>query len=199
MADGTGAAPPDVIVRRPTEADHARLARAVDTWWGERGRGRLPRLWLRHFGGTSWLAESPAGSPVALLVGFLSPDDPGTAVLHLVTTIPARRRRGVARDLVARFVLDARERGARRIEAVVWPGNPGGIAFLRAIGFAAVDSAGGPRLYGWPAIADYDGEGEDRSIFECALPTVDVATGVSAASAAAVAAVAAPAEPRESV
>ena len=169
MATSASRPPLDVIVRRPGEDDHARLERVIDQWWGERGRGRLPRFWLRNFSGTSWLAETPNGSPVALLIGFVSPDRPTEAVLHLVATSPGRRRLGLARDLASRFAIDARARGAHEIQAVVWPGNPGGVAFLRAIGFSAVESPGGARLYGTPAIADYDGDGEDRSIFRLDL------------------------------
>jgi len=161
--------PPGLIARRPTEDDHPRLARAIDRWWGEQGRGRLPRFWLRNFSGTSWLAETSDGSPAGLLIGFMSPNHPDEAVLQLIATRPGLRRRGIARGNVARFAADARARGARRIRAVIWPGNRVGVAFLREVGFSAVDSVGGAHLYGSPAVVDYDGEEEDRTILTLEL------------------------------
>ena len=56
----------DFTFRRPTEADHARIVRQVDDWWGGRRlHDLLPRLWFQHFTGTSWIVEdgdTPDGS-----------------------------------------------------------------------------------------------------------------------------------------
>ena len=48
--------------RRPMEADYPAISRVIDDWWGERKMDvLLPRLWLQHFTGTSWLAEAADG------------------------------------------------------------------------------------------------------------------------------------------
>ena len=48
----------DLRFRRPIEADHPVVSAVVDEWWGGRKmRAILPRLWFRHFAGTSWIAE----------------------------------------------------------------------------------------------------------------------------------------------
>ncbi len=66
-----------VTFRRPVEADHARMIAVVDDWWGGRRLHHLlPRLWLQHFTGTSWVAETEDGALAGFLVGFVSPDDP---------------------------------------------------------------------------------------------------------------------------
>jgi GNAT superfamily N-acetyltransferase len=157
----------EIRFRRPTDSDHARLVDLVDEWWaGRRTHHLLPRLWFQHFTGTSWIAEDGDGRPLGFLIGFISPDDPSTAYVHLVGTDPNHRRRGLGRVLYERFAVDVEVRGVRRLTAVTWPGNRISVAFHVGIGFEPVRAPGSQNLYGTPAFADYDGEGEDRVVFE---------------------------------
>lgn len=159
--------------RRPTEADHATVAAIVDEWWaGRRIRRLLPRLWFRHFGSTSWIAETPDGRLAGFLVGFVSPDHPAEALVHMAATNPNLRRRGVGRALVARFADDVAARGVARAGAAVGPDDRVAVEFLRAVGFVSVEGPGTERIYGVPAVPDYDGPGEDRAILvlEVAAP-----------------------------
>ena len=152
--------------RRPTEADHATLVGQVDDWWGGRRlHDILPRLWFQHFTGTSWVVEDATGTLVGFLVGFISPDRPGEAYIHMVGTSPNHRRSGLGRALYERFFHDARARGAWRVTAVTWPGNRVSVGFHRAMGFVPAAGAGTQNLYGTPAYPDYDGEGGDRVVF----------------------------------
>lgn len=160
----------DIRFRRPVEADHARLIGQVDEWWGGRKiHHLLSRVWLQHFTGTSWIAEDATGAPVGFLVGFVSPDHPDQAYIHLVATSPSHRNRGLARSLYERFFEDVRARGARRVTAITWPANRVSVGFHRAMGFTPFDGPGTQRLYGTPAFPDYDGEGDDRTVFSRAL------------------------------
>ncbi len=163
-------APPDVAFRDAIEGDHAHLVHLVREWWDEHPP-RLERLWLRHFAGTSVVGTSAAGRFVAAAIGFPSAGRPGRGVLWLVAVAPAQRRRGVGRAAAAAVVQRLGLTGARSVEAVVWPGNRAGVRFLEAIGFATAEESRGAQLYGVPAIADYDGDGEDRSVLERTLPT----------------------------
>jgi len=152
--------------RRPVEDDHRFLVDRVDEWWsGRRLHQLLPRLWFQHFSGTSWVAEDATGTVVGFLVGFISPDDPEQAYIHLAATSPNHRRAGLGRALYERFFADARAGGARRVTAITWPGNRASVGFHRAMGFAPDDGPGTQRLYGTPAHPDYDGDGEDRVVF----------------------------------
>ncbi len=152
--------------RRPVEADHDRLVGKLDEWWGGRRiHVLLPRLWLQHFTGTSTIAEDEDGTPVGFLIGFVSPDHPDRAYIHLVGISPNHRRSGLGRQLYERFFDDARAAGARHVSAVTWPGNHASIAFHGAMGFAIADGAGTQRLYGTPAFPDYDAEGDDKVVF----------------------------------
>jgi GNAT superfamily N-acetyltransferase len=152
--------------RRPTEADHPAIVALVDEWWGGRKlHGLLPRLWFQHFCGTSWIVEA-AGRPIGFLVGFVSPDDPTLAYVHMVATDPNHRRRGLGRELYERFSGDVSRRGVTRVRAITWPGNRASVAFHRAIGFQPIEGPGSMNLYGTTAYPDYDYPGEDRVLFE---------------------------------
>lgn len=156
--------------RRPVEADHAFLVRLVDEWWGGRKLHQLlPRLWFQHFTGTSWIVEDSTGSAIGFLVGFISPDHPDQAYVHMVATNPNHRGAGLGRALYERFFEDVKARGVRRVAAITWPGNRVSVGFHRAMGFTPADGAGTHRLYGTPAYPDYDADGDDRVVFSLEL------------------------------
>ncbi len=152
--------------RRPAEADHPAVVAVVDEWWaGRRMRAMLPRLWFTHFAGSSWIVESGEGRLLGFLVGFVSPDRPAEAYVHMIGTNPNHRKRGLGRALYERFFEDARARGARRVSAVTWPANQISVRFHTAMGFRPDDGPGTQPLYGTVSYPDYDGEGEDRVLF----------------------------------
>jgi ribosomal protein S18 acetylase RimI-like enzyme len=156
----------EIRLRRPVEDDHQRLVDKVDDWWG--GRRLHPlflRMWFRHFTSTSWVAETPDDRIVGFLVGFISPDRPDEAYIHMVATSPNHRRSGLGRTLYERFFEDAGSRGVRRVTAITWPGNRVSVGFHRAMGFTPVDGPGTQNLYGTPAYPGYDADGEDRAVF----------------------------------
>jgi len=153
-------------LRRPVEADHPVLVGQVDDWWGGRKMHELlPRLWFQHFTSTSWVAEDADGRLVGFLVGFVSPDRPDEAYIHMVGTSPNHRRAGLGRTLYERFFDDMRGLGIRRVKAVTWPGNQVSVRFHRAMGFVPADGPGTQNLYGTSAYPDYDADGDDRVAF----------------------------------
>jgi ribosomal protein S18 acetylase RimI-like enzyme len=154
-----------ITFRRPSEADYPAIVKVIDDWWGGRQLDHLlPRLWLQHFTGTSWLAETGEGRLAGFLIGFLSPDKPDVAYCHLIATNPNLRRRGLGRALYERFFDDARSGGRHTVTAITWPANHGSIGFHRALGFEIQRGPGTQNLYGTPAQAGYDLEREDRAI-----------------------------------
>jgi L-amino acid N-acyltransferase YncA len=155
----------DIAFRRPSEADYRSIVMVIDDWWdGRRMDVLLPRLWLQHFTGTSWVAESPDGRLVGFLIGFMSPDRPADAYCHMVATNPNLRQRGLGAELYERFFADARANGRTRVLAVTWPGNRGSIAFHRALGFELDTGPETQNLYGSPAYPAYDYERDDRTV-----------------------------------
>jgi ribosomal protein S18 acetylase RimI-like enzyme len=163
--DAGDAAPDEITFRRPTEADYPDVVRVIDDWWGGRRMDvLLPRLWLQHFTGTSWLAETIDGNLAGFLVGFHSPDHPDVAYCRMIATNPNLRLRGLGRALYERFFEDARGAGRHEVRAITWPGNRASIAFHRAIGFEVAAGPGSQNLYGTPAQPGYDFDREDRTI-----------------------------------
>ena len=159
-----------ISFRRPTEADYEAISRVLDDWWGGRKMDvLLPRLWLQHFTGTSWLAETSDGRLAGFLVGFMSPDHADVAYCHLVATNPNLRGRGLGRALYERFFADARKAGRTRVTAVTWPANRLSLAFHKALGFEVQRGADSRNLYGTPSQAGYDFEREDRAILVRAI------------------------------
>ena len=68
-------------------------------------------------------------------------------------------------ETVSAFFEDMRARDIRSVRAITWPGNRGSVAFHRAMGFQPADGPGTQNLYGTPAYADYDADGDDRVAF----------------------------------
>jgi len=151
--------------RRPNEDDYPAIIRVVDDWWGGREMTYLlPRLWLQHFTGTSWLAETADGGLAGFLIGFLSPDRRDEAYCRFIATNPNLRKVGLGRALYERFFADARADGRSIVKAITWPGNRASVAFHEAIGFELEAGPGTQNLYGVPAYPEYDFGREDRSV-----------------------------------
>ena len=166
MTDATTGSSGELTLRRPTEDDYRSVIDVVDEWWGGRKmRALLPRLWFQHFTGTSWIAEGHDGHLAGFVVAFISQDDPSTGYVHMIAADPNRRRAGTGRRLYEGVFEDLAGRGVRRVKAITWPGNRQSVAFHRAIGFGVDDGPGTQNLYGTPAYADYDGDGDDRVVF----------------------------------
>lgn len=155
---------PPYDVRHPDEADFASLDARLRDWREERGgRAGAGRLWFRHLGGTGWLAEASRDRrPLGLLLGLRSVDRPAEAVVHLVAVDPEFRRRGIGRDLVERFAGQLAAEGATVLVATCRPDDRIALAFFGALGLEPEAAAGGTRIYGVPAVEDWDGAGEDR-------------------------------------
>jgi GNAT superfamily N-acetyltransferase len=155
----------DLIVRAPSQDDHLEIVRLIDGWFERQVQRDLPRLWFRHFSSTSRIAREPGGRrPIGFAVAYLGTDDRAMGVLHLVGVDPARRRRGVGAALLEALVQELRAREARQVETTCPPDEPGAMAFLRAVGFTVADGEGASPLYGTPAHADWNREGDDQVV-----------------------------------
>ncbi len=160
----TRAADAAVRVRRPVDADHRVLVGLVDGWFGRRVQAELPRFWFRAFTTTSAVAEDDGGRPVGFAVGFVSGDDSDIGWLHLVGVHPARRRHGIGRVLVTTVAEALDDRGATRVMTAAPADEPIALAFLRAVGFRVEEGPDTRPLYGTPAHADWNRQGDDRVV-----------------------------------
>lgn len=111
----------------------------------------LPRLFIDHFSGTSYVVDDAHGGLAGFVVAFASPADPSTVYVHFVGVAPGMRGSGLGRELYARVATEASAAGRSRIAAVTSPVNTTSLAFHSALGFEL-----------GPVIPGYDGPGEDR-------------------------------------
>ena len=144
---------------RPLEAADFDAARAVaDDWFGHPVGLTLHRLFFDQLGSHGvWIAHDD-GAPAGFLLGLVSASEPDLAYVHLHAVDPSLRGQGVGAALYREFGRRAAQRGCTRIRALAAPQREGSIAFHRALGFEG------------PLEAGYLGPGEDRIVFERALP-----------------------------
>ena len=147
----------DGIVYKPLDAAHAAAVAALeaqvmgsDAWNEHLVADELPRpdrVWWAAYAGEQLLGY--AGGWVV----------DGQVQILKVGVDPAQRRRGIARELLARVAADARDLGAATCSLEVRAGNAGAQAFYEALGFHALGTR--PRYYS---------DGEDALIMEGPLP-----------------------------
>jgi ribosomal protein S18 acetylase RimI-like enzyme len=138
------------IIRPARPADHDRIVRVVDEWWGRPIRDALPSLFLEHFFTTSRIAERD-GSLVGFVIGFCSPSVPDEAYIHFLGVAPNERGQGLARHLYQKFFQLARANGRTVVRAITSPVNTASIAFHRRLGFT-VTMPGPDRADGRPMV-----------------------------------------------
>lgn len=117
----------------------------------------LHRLFFEQLGPLGVWLEA-AGAPVGFLLGVRNEAEPELAYVHMHVVDPAWRGRGVGRLLYAIFAERAHARGCTRIRALAAPALVGSRRFHERLGFVGAYEAA------------YVGPGEDRIVYERALP-----------------------------
>jgi ribosomal protein S18 acetylase RimI-like enzyme len=143
---------------RATIEDLVAVAHEPREFWGDRELPALHHPLLVHdFGETALVIRGDSeeaeggGGVIAYLFGLLTPA--GVGYIHLVAVREGCRREGLARRLYERFEELASEHGAGALKAFTQPVNTRSIAFHRALGFSATETA------------NYAGPGETRTVF----------------------------------
>lgn len=146
------------ITYRPLDAAHAQaVARleadlmGTDAWSEALVLDELPRkdrVW--------WAAYDAADALVGYAGGWIVD---GQVQILKVATVPAMRRCGIARSLLARIASDARDLGAKGCSLEVRASNESAQALYRALGFESIGTR--PRYYS---------DREDAVIMEGPLP-----------------------------
>ena len=147
----------DGITYKPLDAAHAADVAALesqvmgsDAWNENLVADELPR------GDRIWWAAYECDRLVGYAGGWVVD---GQVQILKVGVDPSQRRRGIARELLARVAADARDLGAATCSLEVRAGNAEAQAFYEALGFHALGTR--PRYYS---------DGEDALILECPLP-----------------------------
>lgn len=151
-------------IRRAQTQDYYTVKQVINEWWGGRDMaGKLPKFLFDHFQETSFIAEVN-GRMAGFLVGFLSQTRKEEAYIHFAGVHPENRGEGIAEGLYEAFFDCALDEGRRTVRAVTSPVNEASVAFHQAMGFNLV--AGDKTENGLPIHTDYDGEEQDRILFE---------------------------------
>lgn len=125
-----------VVIRGARLEDHPRIVEVVDSWWGGRRMSALlPSLFLEHFAGTSYVAETDDGALAGFLVGFVSQDHPDEAYVHFVGVRPDLRGEDLGGRLHDTFAAEVAGRGVRLVRCVTSTVNTASVAFHTRIGF----------------------------------------------------------------
>lgn len=151
-------------IRRARTQDYYAVKQVINEWWGGRDMAvKLPKFLFDHFQETSFIAEVN-GRMTGFLVGFLSQTREEEAYIHFAGVHPDNRGAGVAEGLYEAFFDSALDEDRRTVRAVTSTGNEASVAFHQAMGFNLV--AGDKTENGLPVHTDYDGEEQDRILFE---------------------------------
>ncbi|MGD6994124.1 N-acetyltransferase family protein [Sutcliffiella horikoshii] len=154
-------------IRNIKDEDFLRISTNLNTWWGGREMvDMLPRLFIHHFKGTSFIIENN-GETIGFVVGFISPYNPKQAYIHFVGVNPKARKENIGRTLYEHFFETVKEKGCTVVSCVTSPVNTTSINFHTRMGFTMTD--GDMVIDGIPIHQNYDGIGQDRVIFKKSL------------------------------
>lgn len=159
----------DGMTYKPLDAAHAPQVAALerevmgsDAWSAESVLDELPRadrVWWAAYAPMSCDGDADAEELVGYAGGWVVD---GQVQILKVGVSPACRRRGIARELLARVASDARDLGARDCSLEVRAGNVGAQGLYQALGFESLGVR--PRYYS---------DREDAVIMEGPLPLHD--------------------------
>lgn len=121
-------------IRGITKTDFDHITSVLDRWWGGPSREQAHPVFFYELGEHALIADE-GGEVIGFLLGFVAPNEPAVAYVHLVGIHPDRRRHGVGKRLYEVFTERARQAGAARIKAITNVGNEGSVEFHRALGF----------------------------------------------------------------
>ena len=148
----------ELQVRSLVAADFAAARAVADEWFGHPVGLSLHRLFFDQLGPSGlWIGEAD-GTMVGVLLGLRSEAEPDLAYVHFHMVDPVWRGAGVGSRLYREFGRRMHARGCRRVRALAAPSRDGSVRFHEALGFGATGAPG------------YLGAGQDRLVFERALP-----------------------------
>jgi ribosomal protein S18 acetylase RimI-like enzyme len=147
-------------VRSLTAADFVDARAVADAWFGRPVGLTMHRLFFDQLG-PSGLRAAASDRPEAMLgvlLGLASQAEPELAYIHFVMVDPDARGRGVARALYEEFGRRMAAAGCRRVRTLAAPTNARSLRFHESLGFTGVYAS------------QYVGPGQDRVVFERAIP-----------------------------
>jgi len=153
-----------IQIRNAELSDHRDIISVMPEWWGGRDlTASVPRLFLRHFGNTSFVAERD-GQLCGFLIGFFSQVRSDEGYIHFAGVHPEMRKTGLARRLYERFYDVCHGNFRPIVRSCTAPINKLSIGFHRAMGFSM--EPGDAHVDGVPVTTGYLKDGEQLVLFK---------------------------------
>jgi len=131
----------------------------------ETERNSIYHIFTKFFKSTSFVVELESGEITGFLLGFISPENPEEAYIHLLCVDPKIRRKNIGKMLVEKFIEVAALKGCKKVYLITKPINWNSISFYRKLGFMECKIGDIINIMGVPAIRNYDGMGEHMVVF----------------------------------
>lgn len=162
----------DLKVRTALEKDFVEIAELAENCEPmETERNSIYHIFTKFFKNTSLVAELPSGEIGGFLLGFISQENPEEAYIHLLGIDPKIRRRGVGKELIAKFLDILALKGCKKVSLITKPINWNSISFYRKLGFLEDKSQDTINIMGATAVRNYNGMGEHMVVFYKLLET----------------------------
>lgn len=128
-------------------------------------RNSIYHIFTKFFKKTSLVVEKSDGGAVGFLLGFISQDDPADAYLHLICVSQEWGGRGLAKEMLQRFLETVTESGCRRVYLITSPENKTSINFYKGSGFKVNKTGETIKVGDLVAFKDYNGPGDHKVVF----------------------------------
>jgi ribosomal protein S18 acetylase RimI-like enzyme len=129
-------------------------------------RNSIYHIFTKFFKSTSLVLEDTDDKSIkGFLLGFISPDDPQNAYIHLLCLDKSLRGSGIGFSIVDHFISLVYAMGSKKISLICKPHNEIAIKFYKKMGFISESTDKTVQLDGLNVYEDYDGPGEDKIVF----------------------------------
>lgn len=151
-------------IRNVQSKDYKPIISVINDWWNGRNMSdMLPKLFFDHFQDTSFIVEKNE-EIIGFLIGLLSQSQEKEAYIHFVGIHPKYRKRGIGSKLYDQFFEKVKIKGTEIVRCVTSPLNKNSIAYHTRLGFTM--EKGNITRDGIEVQENYDGEGQDRVLFQ---------------------------------
>jgi ribosomal protein S18 acetylase RimI-like enzyme len=133
-------------------------------WWDGRDlTWMLPKLFLNHFGNTSYIIEKN-DDLIAFIIGFLSQSNTNEGYIHFAGVHPDYRGMGIGKYLYEQFYKVCKQNNRDTIRSCTSPVNKGSIEFHKRMGFEI--EQGTAEMDGTSVTLDYNKPNDPKVLFK---------------------------------
>ncbi len=153
----------NIEIRNALPSDHRNIISVLPNWWNGRDlTASVPKLFLKHFSNTSFIAEKDS-QLCGFLIGFFSQTYSNEGYIHFVGVDPDIRKIGLAKILYNSFYDICQLNSRIIIRSCTSPVNKLSIDFHQKMGFSI--ESGNSTVEGIPITKDYNRKGDHKVLF----------------------------------